>query len=166
MSVYMANFVESVSQSNGQPMITLKAFHQLANLLIEPRLFTILEIDSTGGSRIYSSEPEVYPVFGRKPIPTGHWAEIAIHRKDVFVANDIDAIANVFPDYELIKSLGCESAINLPIIVGGEVIGTVNCLDKAGAYTFEKVTAAKELLLPGVTCMLLYKFLGEQGNQS
>ena len=55
--------------------------------------------------------------------------------KQTFVANDIDGIAAVFADHELIRSLGCESVINVPIVVAGEVLGTINCLHEAGFYT-------------------------------
>ncbi len=38
--------------------------------------------------------------------------------KRTFVANDIDGIAAVFSDHELIQSLGCESVVNVLIVVG------------------------------------------------
>ena len=52
----------------------------------------------------------------------------------------------VFPDFELIRSLGCESALNLPVVVAGRVIGTVNLLHEEGYYTDERVAAAANLL--------------------
>ena len=73
----------------------------------------------------------------------------------VIVANDIAGIAAVFPDHALIKSLGCESVINVPIVIGGEVLGTINCLHVAGFYTEEKVAASEGLKLPGAVCVLL-----------
>ncbi|UXN73313.1 GAF domain-containing protein [Devosia sp. A8/3-2] len=45
----------------------------------------------------------------------------------------------MFPDYPLIQSLGCESVVNMPVILGGELVGTLNMLDVAGYYTAERV---------------------------
>ena len=74
-----------------------------------------------------------------------------------FVANSIEAIADVFDDHALIRSLGCESVLNLPIVVGGDVLGTINMLHEAGFYTPEKELAAEILKLPGSVCFLLEK---------
>jgi hypothetical protein len=34
----------------------------------------------------------------------------------------------------LIVSLGCESAMNVPVVYAGRVLGTLNLLDAAGHY--------------------------------
>ena len=65
----------------------------------------------------------------------------------------------MFDDFELIRSLGCESVINVPIVVDGDVLGTINCLHEAGFYTPERVAAADALKLPGAACLLLNKTL-------
>ena len=44
------------------------------------------------------------------------WSEEVIERRSTFVANDIEAIAEVFDDHELIRSLGCEIVINIPVV--------------------------------------------------
>jgi transcriptional regulator with GAF, ATPase, and Fis domain len=71
------------------------------------------------------------------------------------VANTIEEIAAVFPDHALIKSLGCESCINIPITFKGDVIGTLNCLDSAGHFTPERVAKAKTLKKSGALAMLV-----------
>ena len=92
---------------------------------------------------------------GTKPANITDCSRQVIERKQIFVANDIEGIRAVFDDHELIKSLGCESVINVPIVVGGEVLGTINCLHEAGFYTNDKVAAAEALKLPGAVCLLL-----------
>jgi len=67
----------------------------------------------------------------------------------------LSLIAAVFPDHELIQSLGCESCLNLPIVVGGIVIGTLNCLDEAGHYTPERVAVSETLKQAGAVAFLL-----------
>ena len=87
--------------------------------------------------RIYSNMPDAYPVSGTKPANPTEWSRLVLEEKKTFVANDIDGIARVFDDHELIRSLGCESVMNVPIIVAGEVIGTINCLHEAVLYPGE-----------------------------
>ena len=121
------------------------------------KLFTVMTHDGNKGvaSRIFSNMPDAYPVSGTKPANPTDWSRQVIERKQTFVANDIEGIRAVFDDHELIRSLGCESVINVPIVVGGEVLGTINCLHEAGFYTSDKVEAAETLKLPGAVCLLL-----------
>ena len=44
----------------------------------------------------------------------------------------------------------------MPIIVDGEVIGTLNCLHERDYYTKDRIRAADALKLPGAVCMLLH----------
>ena len=81
-----------------------------------------------------------YPVSGTKPIHKDRWFAIVHDEKRSFVANTIADIATVFPDYELIKSLGCGAVINLPVVLRGQLAATINLLDAERAYTPERVT--------------------------
>ena len=82
-----------------------------------------------------------------------------------FVANTIEEIAEVFPDHELIRSLGCESCLNLPIFINGEMRGTLNCLHEAGHYTPERVAAAETLKPAGALAFLLAESIRKQGER-
>lgn len=95
------------------------------------RLFTVTVLDRAAGlaRRVYTSHPDTYPVSGTKPIQHNDWTRQVIDNGEVFVANTVEEFARYFPDHALIQSLGCGSAMNIPII-DGEVIGTVNILDK------------------------------------
>jgi hypothetical protein len=111
------------------------------------RLFTIMTFDAPTGlsERIHSSHPDEYPVSGVKPLSLGLWSRTVIDQRKTFVANSIEAVAEVFPDHELIRSLGCESVVNLPVVFADAVIGTVNCLDASGYYTPERVAKVEDL---------------------
>ena len=67
--------------------------------------------------------PIEYPVSGVKPIEKSTWTETVLDNHKSFVANNIDDIAEVFSDFKLIQSLGCESVCNLPIITDGKLLG-------------------------------------------
>ena len=82
------------------------------------------------------------------------------------ISNTIEEIADVFPDHALIKSLGCESCLNLPIVIDGRLRGTLNCLDVAGHYTPERVAAAESLKTAGALAFLLAESIRNQGEKN
>ena len=153
------SFVAALEESGDQPDKAFSALERMTRELVGVKLFTVMT-SNTGkreSERVYSSMPDVYPVSGTKPYNDTHWSEITLEKKLTFVANTIADIAKVFDDHELILSLGCESVINVPIIIDGDVIGTINCLHEEGYYTEERVKAADQLKLPAAACMLLHE---------
>lgn len=152
------DFTDAVAASEGQPERAYAALEKMVKDVVGVKLFTIMTSDTMDklSERVYSNMPDVYPVYGTKPYHDNEWSEITLNKKQTFVANTIEDIAKVFNDHELILSLGLESVINVPVIVSGEVIGTLNCLHEKGYYTEERVRAAEALKLPGAVCMLMH----------
>ena len=132
------------------------ALQDLARTLIGAKLFTVMTVDMKNevARREYTSDAESYPVSGTKPIRYDHWFDIVHKQRKSFIANTIAEIATVFPDYETIWSLGCGSVINIPVVVGGELLGTVNCLDVEHHYSPEKVELSKYLAIPAKLALL------------
>mgnify|MGYP001281104799 CR=1 FL=1 len=160
-----AAFTKAVAEAENLPDQAFDALCELTRDVIGVKLFTVMTHDSKTGeaSRVYSNMPEAYPVSGKKPANETDWSRQVIGEKRTFVANDIEEIAAVFYDHELIQSLGCESCMNVPIVVGGNVLGTINCLHDAGYYTPERVQAAEALKLPGAVCLLLNELIARGG---
>jgi hypothetical protein len=144
-----------VSQPD-QPGPVYLALQAIVREEVGARLFTLMTFDAATGlsRRIHSSHPHDYPVSGTKPLSVGLWSRTVIDERRTFVANSIEAIAEVFPDHELIASLGCGSVVNLPVAFDGAVIGAANALDAAGHYTPERVERM-ERLAPFVAIALL-----------
>ena len=140
-----------------QPEATFEAIHQTVNEAVGVTLFTIMRLNRKKGvaERIFSNMPEAYPAGGEKQMEPNKWTEIVEEREQTFVANTIEEIAEVFGDHELIQSLGCESVMNVPINIRGQVVGTLNCLNVAGHYTPERVAASEALKLPGALAFLM-----------
>ena len=161
----MTDLTKALASKN-QPMATFKALEALVDRTIGVKLFTLMEVDHERGvaRRNYSNMPDVYAISGEKPIQNNFWTEQVQRRQETFVANTIEEIAAVFPDHELIKSLGCESCMNLPIAVDGNVIGTLNCLHEAGHFTPERVAAAQSLRQPGALAFLLNHYIKNKAN--
>ncbi|THD83732.1 GAF domain-containing protein [Aliigemmobacter aestuarii] len=113
------------------------------------RLFTITVQDDAAGvvRRAWSSAPEAYPVSGTKPLQHDRWSLQVLVQGESFVANTTAEFADVFPDHELINSLGCHSAMNIPVFDGDRVLGTINILDAEGFFTEERVLAFETLAL-------------------
>ncbi len=156
----MIDFTKALAATN-QPDAVFKALEKLVDQTIGIKLFTLMEIDYVRGvaRRNYSNQPEAYPVSGEKPIQQDAWTTLVQINHKTFVANSIEEIAAVFPDYEKIQALGCESCLNLPIVVNGTVIGTLNCLHEAGHFSPERVQAAETLKQSGALAFLLDAYI-------
>jgi hypothetical protein len=118
------------------------------------KLFTLLVVDrgTDEVSRVYTSDPESYPVKGRKPLQVDTpWSQRLLVQGEPYIGYTADDIRSVFFDHELIASLGCDSVLNLPVISDGTVIGTVNLLHEAYWYTPDHAERGKpfaQLLVP------------------
>jgi GAF domain-containing protein len=157
---------EAAAQAGAQPDTTFKALQHLVQDTIGAKLFTLMEIDNARDVawRSYTNMPDAYPTKGEKPRMQNRWSDIVDGRHETFVANTIEEIADVFPDHALIQSLGCESCMNLPIVINGELRGTLNCLHDAGHYTPERVAAAQSLKTAGALAFLLAESIRNQGD--
>ncbi|MEO1314407.1 MAG: GAF domain-containing protein [Pseudomonadota bacterium] len=105
------------------------------------QLFTITVLERAAGlaRRVYTSHPDTYPVSGTKPMAQGAWTDLVVEQGEVFVANTVAEFAVYFPDHAVIESLGCASALNVPVSKG-LVIGTVNILDQEHYFSPQVVS--------------------------
>jgi hypothetical protein len=133
------------------------ALQTLARALVGAKLFTVMVVDMAKeqSARAYSSDAKAYPVSGTKPIRYDAWFDVIHKQRKPFVANTIAEIAKVFPDHELIWSLGCGSVVNLPIEIGGALVGTVNLLDAEHRYDEERLSRLEHLRMPSKLSYLL-----------
>ncbi len=140
-----------------QPRAIFAALEAITVETVGTLLFTAMTFDivKMKALRIYSGNETAYPTGGWKDVTPGLWVETVLEGGRPFSALTIEEIAVVFPDFELIRSLGCESAMNLPVVVAGQVIGTVNLLHEKGYYTGERVERAVAQLLPFATVAFL-----------
>jgi hypothetical protein len=72
---------------------------------------------------------------------------------ECYIGRTYEDIKDVFFDHELIRSLGCESVLNVPVRWNGRSIGTINILHHANWYTESDVAVAEvfgALAVPGL----------------
>jgi hypothetical protein len=131
----LSRFAEFAARTASPAAIYAEA-DRVAKQLVGHRLFTLLVVVPGGGEveRIYSSNPQAYPLTGRKPIGATPWSDHVVKGKRAWLGNDMDAIRWAFPDHELIASLGCGACINVPVCALGEVVGSMNVLDREHAF--------------------------------
>jgi hypothetical protein len=100
------------------------------------RLFTILRYVEAEGvvERVFSSEPETYPVGGRKRLasfPTNHGA---MQQGEVFLAATKASVRETYADHESLFALGVTAILNVPIRHAGHRLGTLNLCGEEGMY--------------------------------
>ncbi len=143
---YWDEFMAAVAEAD-QPRRAFEVLQRITEETVGTRLFTAMTYDASAGlaRRTYSGNEAAYPTGGFKPMSLGIWSETVIDRQQPYVSNTIEQIAEVFTDWPLIQSLGCESGCNIPVVVAGNVIGTLNLLDVKGHYTPERMAIAMKL---------------------
>ncbi|WP_207540860.1 GAF domain-containing protein [Sabulicella rubraurantiaca] len=128
----------------GQPQSGLAALDKAMAASVGHRLFTVLVLDEARGvsRRFHSSRPDAYPVSGEKPIRRdSEFYKRLVEQGLPRICRDRDDIIRAFPDHELILSLGCDGAVNVPVRWDGRTLGALNLLHRAGHYTEEQLPA-------------------------
>jgi len=89
--------------------------------------------------RAWSSRPDRYPVAGRKRKALTPWTRQLLQRAEVFVGEGDEAIAAVFDDAGLIRDMGLDAVVNVPLVdADGRCFATFNVLGGNGAWTAQE----------------------------
>lgn len=142
--------------TDADPKAALAAFEALVQTTVGARLFTVMLLDPATGMarRVWTNAPQVYPVGGEKPLPDNTWTDMVIRNRRIWVANTLPDVVELLFDHETIAGLGCGSALNMPVVVGGDVLGTVNLLDAEGHFTPARLAAVEALRVPAAAVMM------------
>jgi len=118
------------------------------------KLFTAMRYLPSGEvERVHTSNPEAYPLAGRKPRRDTPWSRQVLVRGEPYYANDAEGIRFAFEDAEKILGLGLGAVINAPVTSKGRVLGTLNFLREAGGYRVEQVADALMLARKAVALL-------------
>jgi GAF domain-containing protein len=94
---------------------------------------------------VHTSNPDAYPLAGRKPRRDTPWSRQVLVRGEPYYANDAAGIRFAFEDAEKILGLGLGAVMNVPVKEGERVLGTLNFLREAGAYRPQDLQLAMKL---------------------
>lgn len=103
---------------------------------------SVYDLPNMRSRRVWTDDATAYPTGNFKRLDRNRYYETVIEGRRPFSSTTIEEIATVFFDHEKIRALGFESNMNLPAIVDGAVIGTINLLHRRGHYTAARVAAA------------------------
>ena len=138
-----------------QPDTSFRAIDAALRATTGHILFTILihHPSLRQSERFYSNMPAAYPVGGRKPVTDTPWMQTVVQGGDPWICRTPADVREAFFDYELIWSLGCESALNMPVRWRGQTLGTLNLLHRAGWYSESDIATVRlfaHLALPAM----------------
>ena len=128
-----------------QPHAIFAALDQVMGDEIGHILFTVLYQHQQPREleRLYTNQPEAYPVSGRKQIVPSAWTEQLLDRGEPYIGVDVNDIRAAFPDHKTIEELGCASVLNVPLIYDGAILGSVNLLHEEGFYKPHHIAPAR-----------------------
>ncbi|CAG2131894.1 hypothetical protein LMG26411_00505 [Cupriavidus numazuensis] len=142
-----ANGLCDALEHAASPLETLDAVGQATLRLLGPGLLTInaWHAGTAEIERIWSSNPAAYPPGGKKSKPDSPWRRQLLEAGEVFVGEGDAALAAVFDDVALIRSLGCTAVVNVPLCRAGRVFGTFNYLSERAAWDAREIATLRVL---------------------
>jgi hypothetical protein len=144
----MIEAFEAAAREEG-PLPRIRAADRLGRELVGHQLLTAMVFDRETMSvqRIFSSRPNEYPVGGRKPKRDTEWGRQVLLEGRRFEGEGDAAIREHFADHAVILGLGLRSIVNLPILIGGNCVGTLNLLWSDEELDPERTAPARLLAL-------------------
>lgn len=141
-------------QLPGQPTAFYAALTELLASEIGFEFVTIFVIDGGQTLRVYSTQPDLYPVGERKPMASTPWGDHVLRQHRSFLAKDTPAVEQTFFDHERIASLGCGAVLSVPVVFDGRCLGVLNLNGREHAYNDNHVANA-EIIAPSLTPIFL-----------
>ena len=150
--------IMALGAADHAPAQFYRAVETLAQEVLGHTLFTVMAFygDTVEVERVHSSNPDAYPVGGRKQKRGTPWGKVVLDRGEIFIAHTPDEVRDAFADHALIFSLGIGSIMNVPIGYKGRRIGTMNLSHEAGWYRNADHVAARAIGALFVPALLMH----------
>lgn len=151
----MIDFAEALAAGCGPLLERI-----LAGLTALPGVMdaTLLAVapDRQSVERIASSNPARFPVGGGEALDREDpWCQRIMGEKQPVLANDSAGLRLYLTEAADIEAAGYGASGSFPIVIGGEVAGTVNVLAPSGYFTAQTVaTVTTYLPLAALGCLL------------
>lgn len=153
-SALCSNLFDSLADAN-DAATALRQIDAYRSLFAGPGIFSIqlnvTTADDAAGEirlqRFYSSSADRFPVQGRKRKSLTPWTEALFVRRRIVVSEGAEALARHFDDYERMRPLGLQRALNVPLLAGGLTYATFNVFGTPAYWQEDEIVAMRVLAL-------------------
>lgn len=97
--------------------------------------------------RFYSSSADRFPVHGAKRKTLTPWTESLFVRRRLVVSEGVEALARHFDDYERMRPLGVQRALNIPLLKDDLTYATFNVFGTPAYWQDDEIVAMRVLAL-------------------
>lgn len=123
---------------------------------------SIYDLKQMRSRRVWTDDASAYPTGNFKRLDNNLFFSTVIKGRRPYHSTTIEEIERVFFDWQKIQALGFESNMNLPAIAGGQVIGTINLLNRKGHFTEDRVARALRWQPVATLAFLLLNLAGAE----
>lgn len=116
---------------------------QAMDELVGFKLLTLLRLQGSQLQRMHTSDLASYPVGGHKDIAHDRWLTHMLREGEPIISANAQAVREHFFDHTTIFALGCESALNLPVVGPRGTLGSLNLLHQSDWFTPQHVLLAR-----------------------
>jgi GAF domain-containing protein len=153
-----ADDVETLSAGAARsPTALFKAIEDVAIRRVDAGLVTMMRHDAVESTveRLYSSNPQAYPVGGKKAKRDTDWGRKVLTEHRVLVSAGDAGLRESFDDHATIIGLGLHSCVNVPLVREGKCIGTMNISRAQAEWRDDEVALVRALGLAALAGVLM-----------
>ncbi len=119
---------------------------------------TVLAVaaDRKSVSRIASSNQTMFPIGGGEMLSADDpWCHRIMVDKRPVIADGREGLAHYLTDWQAIEAAGYGASGSFPVVVAGQVMGTVNMLAAQGYFTLDRVAMTEAILTIAALALLM-----------
>jgi GAF domain-containing protein len=156
--VLNADDVETLSAGAAKsPTALFRAIEEVATRRLDAGLVTMMRHDAVESTvwRLHSSNPQAYPVGGKKAKRDTAWGRKVLTEHRVLVSAGDAGLRESFDDHATIIGLGLHSCVNVPLVSEGKCIGTMNISRAQAEWSDDEVALVRALGLAALAGVLM-----------
>jgi GAF domain-containing protein len=153
-----ADDVETLSAGAAEsPTALFKAIEDVATRRVDAGLITMMRHDAVASTveRLYSSNPQAYPVGGKKVKRDTAWGRKVLTEHRVLVSAGDEGLRESFDDHATIIGLGLHSCVNVPLVSEGKCVGTMNISRAQADWNDNEIALVRALGLAALAGVLM-----------
>ena len=153
-----ADDVETLSAGAAKsPTALFRAIEEVAMRRVDAGLVTMMRHDAVASTveRLYSSNPQAYPVGGKKAKRDTAWGRKVLTEHRVLVSAGDAGLRESFDDHATIIGLGLHSCVNVPLVSEGQCVGTLNVCAARSEWRDDEIALVRALGLAALAGVLM-----------